>query len=467
MPTPHPAEVLTVSQATQSIKSLLEENYRFIHVRGEISNLRIPYSGHRYFILKDSTAQIRAVLFKPQDRYLAKPLEDGQQVICHGRISVYEQRGEYQLIVDVVEQAGFGILQIRFEELKKKLAAEGLFDAARKKPLPAFPAKIMVISSPSGAAIHDFLTVWRQRGATVTVQLLPVRVQGKGAGEEIAAALDLANRQQLVDLIVLCRGGGSIEDLWTFNEEVVARAIARSGVPVVTGIGHEIDFTIADFCADLRAPTPTGAAERIIPDTALLKNRIAGMRKEIVNCLERRLAAEQRNLDHSLRLLGNFREGLQGLAFRLDLCIHRFSRVFLARLAEKERRCERLMRRLEAQTPLHRLQLKALQIDHLENRLRRHMATILQRKEARLAAGAALLDSLSPLAILGRGYAIVRKEIGKAMHVVSSSSEVEQGDRVEVLLAQGSLRCEVLAARPDRAMLPTEPPVSGDGADGL
>jgi exodeoxyribonuclease VII large subunit len=466
MPTPYPAEVLTVSQATQSIKSLLEENYRFIHVRGEISNLRIPYSGHRYFILKDSTAQIRAVLFKPQDRYLAKPLEDGQQVICHGRISVYEQRGEYQLIVDVVEQAGFGVLQIRFEELKKKLAAEGLFDAARKKPLPAFPERIIVISSPSGAAIHDFLTVWRQRRSTVTVQLLPVRVQGKGAGEEISAALDLANRQQ-TDLIVLCRGGGSIEDLWTFNEEIVARAIARSRVPVVTGIGHEIDFTIADFCADLRAPTPTGAAERIIPDTALLKNRIAGMRKEIVNCIERRLAAEQRNLDHSLRLLGNFREGLQGLAFRLDLCIHRFSRVFLARLAEKEQRCERLMRRLEAQTPLHRLQLKALQIDYLEKRLRRHMATILQRKEARLAACAALLDSLSPLAILARGYAIVRKEIGKAMHVVSRSGEVEQGDRVEVLLGQGSLRCEVLATRPDRGLMTAaETPISGDEADG-
>lgn len=467
MAIPYSAEILTVSQATQSIKSLLEENYRFIHVRGEISNLRIPYSGHRYFILKDSTAQIRAVLFKPQDRYLAKPLEDGQQVICHGRISVYEQRGEYQLIVDVVEQAGFGVLQVRFEELKKKLAAEGLFDAARKRPLPAFPEKIIVISSPSGAAIHDFLTVWRLRRSPVTVQLLPVRVQGKGAGEEIAAAIDLANRQQQTDLIVLCRGGGSIEDLWAFNEETVARAIARSGVPVVTGIGHEIDFTIADFCADLRAPTPTGAAERIIPDTALLRNRIAGMKKEIVNCLERRLAMEQRNLDHSLRLLGNFREGLQGLAFRLDLCIHRFSRIFLARLAEKEQRCERLMRRLEAQTPLHRLELKALQIDHLQKRLLRHMSTILQRKEAQLAAGAALLDSLSPLAILARGYAIVTKEIGKATKVISRSSEVEQGDRVEVLLGHGSLRCEVLATRPDRVPAPAvEPTLSADGADG-
>lgn len=451
MPVFHLSNVLTVTQATQSIKSLLEESYRFIHIQGEVSNLRIPYSGHRYFTLKDSTAQIKAVLFKPQDRYLSKPLEDGQQIICHGRISVYEQRGEYQLVVDTVEHIGSGALQIKFEELKRKLAAEGLFDTARKRPLPSFPEKILIISSPTGAAIHDFLTVWHLRRSNIAIQLFPVRVQGKDAGEEIAAALDRVNRQVGADLVVLCRGGGSIEDLWAFNEECVARAIVRSKIPVITGIGHEIDFTIADFCADLRAPTPTGAAERIIPDTSLLRNRITALKREIVGNMQRRLAGEQRNLEHSLRLLGNYREGLQSLALRLDLCIHRFSRTFLAGLSENERKYARLLTRLEVQTPLHRLQLKAIQVENLKKMMVRHIHTVLQRNEARLSANAALLDSMSPLATLARGYAIVRKEDVKvaAWSVITKSSEVKPGDRVEVLLGEGSLDCQVLAAHRD------------------
>lgn len=447
MPSLLSSNVLTVAQATQSIKSLLEESYRFIHVQGEVSNLRIPYSGHRYFILKDSSAQLRAVLFKTQERYLSKPLEDGQQIICHGRISVYEQRGEYQLVVDTVEHVGSGVLQIRFEELKRKLAAEGLFEAARKRILPSFPKKIVVITSPTGAAIHDFLTVWHLRRSHIGIQLLPVRVQGKDAGKEIAAALERVNRQVGADLVVLCRGGGSIEDLWAFNEECVARAIVRSKIPVVTGIGHEIDFTIADFCADLRAPTPTGAAERIIPDTVALQNRISARKKELEATMLRRIAGEQRNLDHNLRLLGSYREGLQGLALRLDLCIHRFSRAFLAELNENERKLARLIARFELHTPLHQLQLKVMQLDSLKKRLVRHIHTLLQRQEARLSAYAALLDSMSPLRTLARGYAIVRKEDVKtaAWSIIGKSDEVEPGDQVDVLLGEGSLDCQVLA----------------------
>jgi exodeoxyribonuclease VII large subunit len=449
MPALLPSNVLTVSQATQSIKSLLEESYRFIHVQGEVSNLRTPYSGHRYFILKDNTAQLRAVLFKTQERYLDKPLEDGQQIICHGRISVYEQRGEYQLIVDTVEHVGSGALQIRFEELKRKLAAEGFFETARKRVLPSFPEKIVVISSPTGAAIHDFWTVWHLRRSNITVQLFPVRVQGKNAGEEIAAALDRVNRQIGADLIVLCRGGGSIEDLWAFNEECVARAIVRSKIPVVTGIGHEIDFTIADFCADLRAPTPTGAAERIIPDTVALRNRISSMRKEIEAVMLRRLAGEQRNLEHNLRLLGKYREGLDSLALKLDLCIHRFSRTFLAGLGENERKLSRIMARFELHSPLHQVRLSAMRLDSLKKRLVQHIHTLLERKEARLSANAALLDSMSPLATLARGYAIVRKEDVKTAtwSIISKGGEVKSGERIDVLLGEGSLDCQVLAVR--------------------
>lgn len=442
-------EVLTVSQATQSIKYLLEDSFRFIHVRGEISNLRIPYSGHQYFILKDSSAQLRAVLFKPQDRYLSRPLADGQQVLCHGRISVYEQRGEYQLIVDIVEHLGSGELQIRFEQLKKRLADEGLFASSRKKALPPFPGRIILLSSPSGAAIHDFLTVWHTRKSSVSIQLLPVRVQGKGAGEEIAAALDLVNSRLSADLIVLCRGGGSIEDLWAFNEECVARAIVRSRIPVVTGIGHEIDFTIADFCADLRAPTPTGAAERIIPDTLLLRRQIAERKKQLEQAINRKLTREQRALDQHLRFLGDLRETLNNLALKLDLGIHRFSRAVHSALQDREQKLGRLTARLEKQSPAHLLDLKSMQLDYLKKNLMRRIHSIIQIKGAALARWVTLLDSMSPLATLARGYAIVRKEdvATASWSVITRSSEVVQGDRLEILLNEGSLDCEVLSAK--------------------
>jgi exodeoxyribonuclease VII large subunit len=446
MPIPHPDEVLTVSQLTQSIKSLLEGSYRFVHIRGEISNLRIPSSGHRYFILKDFSAQIRSVLFRQQERYLSGQVEDGQQVICHGRVSIYEQRGEYQLIVDIIEHVGSGSLQIAFEELKRRLAAEGLFDAAKKKPVPAFPQNIIIISSPTGAAIHDFLTVWRRRRSIATIRLMPVRVQGAGAGDEIARAIDRANTVTATDIIVLCRGGGSIEDLWAFNEEVVARAIAGSSVPVVTGIGHEIDFTIADFCADLRAPTPTGAAEHIIPDTGLLAEKLARLEKKLTFSMAQLLAGEERRLDNSNRILARYRENLQGLVLRLDLSVHRFSRACQLLLRAREQRLAKLQARLSLQTPTHRLRYSGLRLEHLSTLLVQQIERILRHRESRLGAQAALLNSVSPLATLARGYAIVRKKDRQPEDwtVVTRFSEVRPGEEVNILLGQGSLNCEVL-----------------------
>ena len=459
MQIPHPDEVLTVSQLTQSIKSVLEGSYRFVHIRGEVSNLRIPTSGHRYFILKDSSAQIRAVLFRQQGRYLGGQLGDGQQVICHGRVSVYEQRGEYQLLVDIVEQVGTGSLQIAFEELKRRLAAEGLFDAAKKKPVPAFPLNIIVISSPTGAAIHDFLTVWRRRRSPATIRLLPVRVQGAGAGEEIARAIDRASTIAATDIIVLCRGGGSIEDLWAFNEEVVARAIAGSEVPVVTGIGHEIDFTIADFCADLRTPTPTGAAEHIIPDTVLLTEKVARLEKKLAASVAQLLADEQRRLDNSNRILGRYRESLQRLALRLDLSVHRFSSACQLLLHAREQRLAGLQARLSLQTPLHHLRYGGLRLQHLSALLVQQIQRILRHRESRLGALAALLNSVSPLATLARGYAIVRKKAGQPEEwtVVTRFSEVSQGERLNILLSQGSLSCEVLETSADHSPASPQP----------
>ena len=254
------SRIFTVTEINDSIRGILEVQFPFVSVAGEISNLRQPLSGHCYFTLKDDKAQIRAVLFKMQQRYLSAMPADGQMVICHGRISVYEARGEYQLIVDTIDFHGTGIMQLEFERLKQKLAAEGLFDEETKKQLPYLPEHITLVTSPKGAAVHDFIRIAQSRCPLTKIAVFPVSVQGDAAAGEISRAIAAINKHLKTDIIVLCRGGGSLEDLWAFNEEKVARAIDASTIPVVSAVGHEIDYTIADFVADLRAPTPSGAA---------------------------------------------------------------------------------------------------------------------------------------------------------------------------------------------------------------
>src|SRR5512136_2779310 len=258
--------ILTVSRLTALIRSTLEENFEHVWVEGEVSNLSTPSSGHLYFTLKDAGAQLRCVMFKGAVRNLRFRLKDGMGLILRGRITVYEQRGDYQLIAEYAEPLGIGALQLAFEQLKERLVREGLFDESRKKPLPVLPQRIGVVTSPTGAAIHDILTVVNRRFANVQILIVPVRVQGDGAAAEIAAAIDDVNRYGAVDVMIVGRGGGSLEDLWAFNEEAVARAIARSRIPVISAVGHETDYTIADFAADLRAPTPSAAAELAVKD---------------------------------------------------------------------------------------------------------------------------------------------------------------------------------------------------------
>ncbi len=446
-----PNTVKTVSQITAEIKLLLEGGFRFVAVSGEISNLRTPFSGHHYFTLKDSGAQLRAVMFKGQQRYLAEPLRDGQQVICRGRISVYEPRGEYQLIVDTVDQHGLGVLQMKFAALKQRLAEEGLFAPERKRPLPPFPTKIVVVSSPTGAAIHDFLKICRRRKSGARIQIFPVAVQGSGAAEEIARALDVVNEKLDCDIIVLCRGGGSLEDLWAFNEEVVARAIVRSRVPVVTGVGHEIDFTIADFCADVRTPTPTGAAEMIIPDTAHLAERLAQLRQRLRRSILQTLGYADHRLERQWRQLGSLQSRLENTALRLDLLIDRFLRTGRSSLDEKTERLNALLVRLEKQAPLHRISMQTQAVEHLHSRLRRQMLTLLKHHDDRLAKAAALLDGVSPLSTLSRGYSIVQardRRTGETV-VVSDSAQVDTGDSLQVLLHRGQLLCEVVESKVD------------------
>jgi exodeoxyribonuclease VII large subunit len=441
--------ILTVTQLTRSIKNILESEYRFVRISGEISNLKMPYSGHSYFTLKDGSAQIRAVLFKQQKRFTEIALRDGQDVVCFGRITVYEPRGEYQIIVDSVELFGTGILQKAFEQLKIRLTEKGYFAAEIKKPLPQYPKKIVVISSPTGAAIHDFLKIVRIRKSPVHIQILPVRVQGKDASYEIAEAIRKANTIDDVDIIVLCRGGGSLEDLWAFNEERVAEAIHRSVIPVVTGIGHEVDFTIADFCADFRCPTPTGAAEKLVPDTHSLRLHLMALQNGLLNRILRRMSFQEQQLRHSIRMLGNMKNIFKDSELRLQLSKSYLFQATIRNLVKRENRLQSCIRRLQAQAPSNKIVLQEKHLHFLTAQLRNHIQRILERKQMALAEQATLLNSVSPLATLGRGYSIVRKFNAeeKSYQIITRSEEVAVGDEVNVLLSKGQLDCIVNQSR--------------------
>jgi exodeoxyribonuclease VII large subunit len=440
-----PDAVRTVSQLTLDIKLLLEGQYRFVAVSGEISNLKIPFSGHHYFTLKDSGAQLRAVMFKGQKRYLAEPLKDGQQVICRGRISVYEPRGDYQLIVDTIDQHGLGMLQMKFAALKKKLADEGLFDAHRKKAMPPYPSRVVVISSATGAAVHDFLKICKQRNTNTAIQIFPVPVQGTTAAPAIVKAIQTVNRQIQCDVIVLCRGGGSLEDLWAFNEESVARAIADSRIPIITGVGHEIDTTIADLCADVRAPTPTGAAEILIPDTTRLKIQLQTAQIRLRRIILQHLNISQRNITQQQRHLGNFRNRVENLSLRTDLVIEKFQQTLHRLLTQREERLQHTISRLQHQAPLNRIDFRTQTVLHLRKQITQQMISILKQNEDRLSRGAALLHGVSPLSILSRGYSIVQKHdaVSGETQTVSKASQVNCGDDVKILLHEGTLTCKV------------------------
>ncbi len=443
------AVIFTVSQISRSIRNLLEGEFCFVRVSGEISNLSRPYSGHSYFTLKDAGAQLRSVLFKGQQRYLAKELRDGQQVVCHGRISVYEPRGDYQLIVDSIDFHGAGLLQLQFEALKKRLADEGLFEAGRKKTLPKFPRKIVVVTSPSGAAIHDFLKIWKNRGWGARIQIFAVRVLGTGAAEEIAEAIVRVNAHFDAELIVLCRGGGSLEDLWAFNEECLARAIVASTIPIVSAIGHEVDFTIADFCADLRAPTPTGAAEQIFPDAFFWQQQVFSCKQQLIRLIFHTLDDYSRQVMQNRRLLGNLDMTLSHLSLQVDHASSRSMHCMERALQRQSFKLAQISARFQSQSPLTRLTLQAQQLHHISQTMIQRMQGLLYRKSATFSVHAARLESVSPLATLARGYAIVRKkkEGRKGDEIVMTSSQVNAGDQIEVLLHDGSLECDVSTVR--------------------
>ncbi|MFZ0615791.1 MAG: exodeoxyribonuclease VII large subunit [Chthoniobacterales bacterium] len=438
--------VLTVAQLTRRISSVLEEGIGSVWVEGEISNLRRQSSGHSYFTLKDEESQLSCVLFARTASGQKVALRDGLQVQLQGQISVYQPRGQYQLVVRVVQAKGEGLLQARFEELKRRLAAEGLFDQSRKRMLPRFPRRIGVVTSPTGAAIHDFLQVLHRRHPGLRVVINPVRVQGKGAAAEIAAAItELAAGGGVigpVDLIVVTRGGGSLEDLWEFNEEAVARAIVASPVPVVSAVGHEIDFSIADFAADLRAPTPSAAAELIAAEGSELLERsrslVARIGREALARTGLHHAVQQRLASSPL-----FRDPLR----RVEEARQTSDRIeeFLA--GTMERRTEQvsaMIARRAAQMasahPGHRLLHAGQKISTLGEQLGTMMARRLERDKGRMNLVSAALAALNPEATLARGFSITRNAEGK---VITSASSLKTGDLLRTTLADGEVESDV------------------------
>lgn len=445
MTTSFTAKIQTVTEITRSIKVLLENGFAFVSVCGEVSNLKKPYSGHLYFTLQDQGAQIKAVLFKTQRRYLPTDIADGNQVICRGRISVYEPRGDYQLVVDAVELAGAGGRQAAYEQLKERLYQEGLFAEAHKKKLPLLPKGIALITSPRGAAVHDFLTVAARRFPSIPIEIHPVSVQGDNAAAEVIKALRLAVTRVSCDVIVICRGGGSVEDLWPFNNEELARAVYQSPLPIVSAIGHEIDFTILDFVADHRSPTPTAAAEFVLPEQSKLQQQVWQYRLRQQTILKEKLANHRHRLSLQNRLLGNPTNTINNCRMRIDFLLPRLRRSFESQLATRQQRVNNQRAVIARHNPQLIMERHRT---HLAN-LRQRLIDLSQRHVERLRGvvhqQSTLIRSLGPLAVLERGYAIVQKIPDQK--IIRSSREVNAGGRLEVRLHEGRLECEVTTIR--------------------
>lgn len=434
-------DVYTVSRLNREARAFLEGSFPLLWVEGEISNLARPASGHLYFTLKDEAAQVRCAMFRNRNRHLGFSPENGSAVLARVRVSLYEGRGEFQLIVEHLEEAGDGALRRAFEQLKQRLAAEGLFDSARKRPLPRLPRRIGVVTSPSGAAIRDILTVLRRRFPAIEVIVYPVAVQGEGAAEQIAAAITRAGERQECDALIVGRGGGSLEDLWAFNEEVVARAIVASPLPVVSAVGHEIDFTIADFAADQRAPTPSAAAELLSPDGEQWRQQLARQAARLQRALAGHLQHKHQSLHWLEQRLQHPGRRLQEIAQRLDGLEQRLGRACHGRLHQHTASLQTLQAQLGRHTPLHRLQRLEERREALGRRLATATTHHLHSLGQRLGSTAHALDAVSPLATLGRGYAIVsRVEDGT---VLRRADETRPGEQVEARLHHGRLLCRV------------------------
>jgi len=433
--------IYTVSDLTQRIKELLEEHFDFIWVEAEISNFRSPSSGHYYMALKDEASQIRAVMFRPQVSYLMFRPEDGMKVIARGRIGVYQPRGEYQIILDYLEPLGVGAMALAFEQLKKKLADQGVFDKAIKRPMPFLPQRVAVITSPTGAAIRDFLKVIHRRFANIIVIIIPVRVQGEGAASEMIEAIKIANSELDVDVIVLTRGGGSMEDLWEYNNEGLALAIRASRVPVLSAVGHEIDITISDLAADLSAPTPSAAAEILVAEKESIIKDLNNIREHLRSIM----TANLNSLNQVLVMLGKGlrdpRKGISDSWMRLDELNNHLIRVMDLRLSEQRSKISSEGRSLLLHSPGKRISTLVQTIafrrqifEHMIDKYIKERYTILNLLDGKI-------KELGPYSVLKRGYSITRKLPDKT--ALRSATGVIAGDSVNIILAEGEIDCIV------------------------
>jgi exodeoxyribonuclease VII large subunit len=433
--------ILTVSELTREIKDILEDRFPDVWVEGEISNLRIPPSGHIYFTLKDDVSQIRAVLFKMQARTLRFVPKDGLHIICRGRVTLYERRGDYQLILESIEPKGIGALQLAFLQLKERLEKEGLFDPTRKKAIPMVPQKIGIITSPTGAVIQDMLRILERRFENLHILLYPVRVQGEGASTEIVEAVKYFNQWTDVDILIAGRGGGSLEDLWAFNEEGVARAIYHSKIPIISAVGHETDYTIADFVADLRAPTPSAAAELAVRDKREMKNTLHYLSERLENQFIQILKGYRADLSLLRKVFGEPGKKIEEYILRVDDLVNRIRLSTSWALKRRGEKCLHLSEGLLLRSPMERVKNFRLFISEAKKRLGQNIRYSIEIRRQKEGGLLGKLDSLSPLSILQRGYSITRKL--PTLQILKDTSHVNEGDKVEVKLFRGVLVCHV------------------------
>ncbi len=429
-----------MSELNRQVKSLLEHSFMTLQIEGEISNLARPSSGHWYFTLKDDKAQVRCAMFRGRNLQVRFRPKEGDQVVVMAKVSLYEGRGDFQLICEQMQESGRGRLQQAFERLKMQLDQEGLFDQSRKRALPVPARHVGVITSPTGAAIHDILQVLERRCPTLPVALYPTAVQGAEATAQIVRAIELANRDNRCDVLIVGRGGGSLEDLWPFNEERVARAIAASRIPVVSAVGHEVDISISDLVADLRAPTPSAAAELLSSDQTQRLQQVNMLRQRLTRQIAQNLHRHHTRLEHMRARLRHPGERLREQSQRLDQLEIRLQRALTLQLQQRSRGLDQLYQRLQRSSPERLLRRKRERLTPLHQRLQHGMELLLRQRQQQLQFQARQLHGVSPLATLERGYAIIQDQNGQA---ITRQEQVSPGDRVSARLHQGTLTCTV------------------------
>jgi exodeoxyribonuclease VII large subunit len=436
------SEIYTVSTFNADVRELLEDNFAQVWIEGEVSNFITAGSGHWYFSLKDANAQVRCAMFKSSQRKVNFTPKNGAHILLRARVSLYEPRGDFQLIADFMEERGEGKLRRAFEALKKKLETAGWFDEDRKQPIPEYPQCIGVVTSPTGAAIRDILHVLKRRYPCVPVIIYPTLVQGETAAPAIAKAIHTANERKECDVLIVARGGGSLEDLWAFNEEVTAKAIYDSKLPIISGVGHEIDFTIADFVADVRAPTPSAAAEIAVPDRMELLQGLRRQGQQFIRHIQQALSSDKQQLVWMQKHLQQQhpRRRLAEKMQQLDFCEARFVQLQNQILNRLQMKTAHLDARLQQQAPLNRIQKLQQRLQQHTHQLSTNIQHGINAKQTLLSHAAATLDGISPLSTLKRGYAIATMNNDKILH---RAADVNQGDNIKVKLLQGALLCQV------------------------